>query len=179
MALTDPALSNAISRASQFDPTALGQVYDACYQRVFCYARFRLGDPARAHELCAQTFDQWLEMLKRSRTIDQLDRWLFETARRFIDQEASQASGTNNPNLTGYPEVNSPAMEDQAAWLNLLVRQSLRKLLPDQQHLLALRFGVPLSIEETSRVIGKGIAEVKGNQFEALLSLRGWLEKEA
>ncbi len=180
MATTDLNLIDAIARAGQLDPVALGQVYDAYFPQIFCYVRFRLGVDARAHELSSQVFDHLLETFtKRSKPIDPLDCWLFESARKLVEKDLNQASRPNKTNSTTHIEIDFPPTENQAAWLNLLVRKSLQKLLPEQQHLLALRFGVLLSIEETSRIAGKSIAEVKGIQFEALLSLRDWLEKEA
>ena len=59
----------------------------------------------------------------------------------------------------------------------LEVREAFDQLTSDQQHVLALRFGQELSLEETARIVGKTITAVKALQFRALASLRRLLEK--
>jgi len=58
------------------------------------------------------------------------------------------------------------------------VRTALLKLTPDQQNVLALRFGSGYSLEETANVIGKRVNAVKQLQLRALESLRRHLGEE-
>ena len=54
----------------------------------------------------------------------------------------------------------------------LAVREAIRQLTPEQQHVLALRFSQELSLEETAAVMGKTITAVKVLQFRAVQALR-------
>jgi RNA polymerase sigma-70 factor (ECF subfamily) len=52
------------------------------------------------------------------------------------------------------------------------VQGALAQLTPEQQHVLALRFGQGYSIEETAAILNKNINAVKALQFRALSSLQ-------
>jgi len=49
------------------------------------------------------------------------------------------------------------------------------KLTPEQQHVLALRFGMGYSLEETAEYLGTKSNTVKGLQFRALASLQRYI----
>ena len=52
------------------------------------------------------------------------------------------------------------------------IRQAYTLLTPDQQNVLALRFGDGLSLDETAEVLQKNINAVKALQFRALQALQ-------
>jgi RNA polymerase sigma-70 factor (ECF subfamily) len=52
------------------------------------------------------------------------------------------------------------------------LRAAMSQLTPDQQHVLALRFGEGYSLEETAVVMNKNVNAVKALQFRALASLQ-------
>jgi RNA polymerase sigma-70 factor (ECF subfamily) len=53
-----------------------------------------------------------------------------------------------------------------------LIRRAYAQLTPEQQHVLALRFGQGYSIEETAAYLKKNVNAVKALQFRALASLQ-------
>jgi RNA polymerase sigma-70 factor (ECF subfamily) len=48
----------------------------------------------------------------------------------------------------------------------------MRRLTPDQQNVLTLRFGNGFSLEQTAKIMGKSVNAVKVLQFRATASLR-------
>ena len=52
------------------------------------------------------------------------------------------------------------------------VQAAYTELTPDQQNVLALRFGDGYSLEETARVMQKNVNAVKALQFRALAALQ-------
>jgi RNA polymerase sigma-70 factor (ECF subfamily) len=57
-----------------------------------------------------------------------------------------------------------------------IVRRGLSRLTPDQQHVLALRFGSDCSLVQTAEILGKKPNAVKQLQFRALAALRKQIE---
>jgi RNA polymerase sigma-70 factor (ECF subfamily) len=56
------------------------------------------------------------------------------------------------------------------------VRRAMRRLTAEQQHVLSLRFGSELSLEETAQLMDRSVNAVKALQFRALAGLRRELE---
>jgi RNA polymerase sigma-70 factor (ECF subfamily) len=55
---------------------------------------------------------------------------------------------------------------------NRIVNEAYAKLTPEQQHVLALRFGQGYSLEETAVLMDKKVNAVKALQFRALATLQ-------
>jgi RNA polymerase sigma-70 factor (ECF subfamily) len=174
----DRNFTDVIQQARQLDLTALGQIYDYFFSKLYRYCCFRLGSSDIADEACSEIFSLLLETLHlKPDSIDDLETWLFDTASAVVDSI-----------LMAQPEListNSLIQNDQAkpkddiAWLENLVRSSLNRLVPEQQHLLALRFAGPCSTEETARLMDRNIPEVRSLQSDALSILRRFLEEGA
>ena len=69
-------------------------------------------------------------------------------------------------------EANSLHAEVDLRERNREVRAAYDRLTTEQQHVLALRFGVGLSLEETAAHMKKNANAVKALQFRALASLQ-------
>jgi RNA polymerase sigma-70 factor (ECF subfamily) len=82
-------------------------------------------------------------------------------------QELSEDLHSNSPDLSALAEQN----ERQTA-----VRHALGRLTVEQQHVLSLRFGSELSLEETAQLMDRSANAIKALQFRALTSLRRELE---
>lgn len=55
---------------------------------------------------------------------------------------------------------------------NELVNNAYAQLTPEQQNVLALRFGQGYSLEETANLLNKNVNAVKALQFRALAALQ-------
>jgi RNA polymerase sigma-70 factor, ECF subfamily len=183
LALSDLDLADAVLKARQFDIAALGQIYDHYYPQIYRYVIFRLGDEQASREIIAQVFGRFLETLKKQRkSTDMLHAWLLEEARQLVEDHLPQAARNPIQRLEGNqspPLGDHESLDGDMIWLRNLVCKSLQLLIPEQQHVLAIRFSEPCSPDETARIMGININDVKTIQFEALLSLRRLLEQEA
>jgi len=55
---------------------------------------------------------------------------------------------------------------------NRVVNEAYEQLTPEQQHVLALRFGQGYSLEETAASMNKNVNAIKALQFRALAALQ-------
>ena len=55
---------------------------------------------------------------------------------------------------------------------NASIRAAYSQLTPEQQHVLALRFGDGFSLEETAKVMKKKVNAIKALQFRAMTALQ-------
>ena len=67
--------------------------------------------------------------------------------------------------------TSSPAETSEQLESRRKVRQALARLTPEQQQVIALRFGEGLSLEESAVVMKKSVNTLKQLQFRALASL--------
>ena len=71
------------------------------------------------------------------------------------------------------PDLNpGPASEVDQREQNRSIQNAYLKLTPEQQHVLALRFGQGYSLEETATQLNKNVNAVKALQFRALAALQ-------
>lgn len=69
-------------------------------------------------------------------------------------------------------------MAFEQTWQQELVRNAMKELTPEQQHVLALRFAEERSLDEAARILGKSVTAVKALQFRAVAALRRALEQK-
>lgn len=170
---TNSDLAGVIEQAQRFDLHTLGQVFDVYFPQIYRYSVFRLGDGLATSELCNLVFAHFLEALKQQpKGIGDMQTWLFATTQILVEQRLTQPGAQ-------YPSESAALPGGEAAWLGRLVRASLQRLVPEQQHLLALRFGCAFTLEETARIMHRNVSEVKSMQMETLTAVRLLMEKEA
>lgn len=177
------SLSPEFTRMSQDDlsPTAysLESAYDRFYPEVYRYLNFRLEDDQACEDLASEVFVRLLAVWGRAgRPIQNLRGWLMGTAAHLVADYlrahyrarlAWQVGAWDD--LVAAP---APALETtvDVDWQRQAVRQALRQLTFDQQHVLALRFAETRSFDDIAQVMGKSVGAVKNLQYRALGALR-------
>jgi RNA polymerase sigma-70 factor (ECF subfamily) len=172
---TEPELSRLI----KLEPHSLGWVHDRYYAVVYRYVFFRLGDEQTSEDLTADVFLRLLEALDGGRPPgENLRGWLLGTAAHLVTDSLRRKYARpvedldeQQPSTDMLPEA--AASESVERWA---IRKALQQLTEDQQHVLALRFGDEISLEETARAMGKSVGAVKVLQFRALASLKREVE---
>ncbi|HSR47686.1 MAG TPA: sigma-70 family RNA polymerase sigma factor [Anaerolineales bacterium] len=170
------------SRLASLDPIAIGLLHDQVFPELYRYAFFRLGDPHLAEDLAAEAFVRLLEAAQAGRGPRSSARgWLFGTLRHMVDDHfrdhyRRSSKADPEPDRT---EGSAPAESLEAKEQRMMVRAAFSQLTPDQQDVLALRFGEECSVDETASLMGKNSNAVKALQFRALQALRRALEDEA
>ena len=165
----------ALDGLHKLDPQAIGAIYDRYFPEIYRYVRYRINDDVVAEDLASDVFVRLLEAVKkRQGPQSNLKGWLISTA--------SHAANDHLRRQYRRPtEVLSDAMPDTAASVHTEVdlREQTRtvqlayaQLTAEQQHVLALRFGLGYSLEETADHLKKNTNAVKALQFRALASLQ-------
>jgi len=157
------------------DQQAIGAIYDQYFSEIYRYVLYRIGDPTLAEDIASDVFVRLLEAAQSGRPPQtNLKGWLIGTASHIVtdhlrkkyrrpEEEISESMPDRGPSLT--------AEVDQREQ-NRAVNDAYDQLTPEQQHVLALRFGQGYSLEETAATMNKNVNAVKALQFRALAALQ-------
>jgi len=160
------------------EPQALSKVHDLFFPELYRYALFRLGEEQLAEDLASETFARLISALSRGTGPRRnLRGWLFSTISNMLHDHLR--SKYKLPSISLEQAAQDPALDDPVGKLDATheLRQALRALTPDQQQVIALRFGGAFSLAETAELMGKKVNAVKALQFRALGALRRLLEE--
>lgn len=168
------SLKEGVRRAARGDERAAAELFDHFYPRVFRYARAKLHNDSDAEDVAAETFARVLRGLDKFRWKGAgFEAWLFRIASNLV-VDTVRASGREQPH-----EHVEPADAGEAAETTVLRAHDRAEALalmsvlpPDQQEVLALRFGADLDTHETGRVMRRSVNAVRQLQFRALQRLR-------
>jgi RNA polymerase sigma-70 factor (ECF subfamily) len=169
-----PADADLLTRVRAREPAALAELYDRYAPGVYAYLYRRLGDRPLAEDLTADVFLAALSALEQGRFADvALQAWLYRLAHnRLIDHYRRAQRHPHQPLDEAAPAADDvPALAQQrtqAAW----VRRALQSLTPEQQAIIALRFGEGLSAPAIAAALGKTEQAIRALQHRALAALR-------
>ncbi len=157
-------------------PAALTRIYDLYFTPIYSYLRLRVDDPALAEDLASDVFVRLVEAAGgRAGPRSSLRGWLFEVARnRLKDHYRGSAKVTHTVLGDWLPDFGAGDLESHAVRAASAehVRRAIRRLAPDQQEVLILRFAQNLSLQDTAEIMGKQVNAVKQLQFRATQALR-------
>jgi RNA polymerase sigma-70 factor (ECF subfamily) len=171
-------------RRAKTDASEFLALYERYFTRVFGYVRVRIPDRAGAEDVTSHIFTTALSKLNSFRGRGPFAAWLFKIARNAVRDEqrrtrrptaglsAALADGlaTSEPG----PEELLFARERRAH-----LRRLLSGLRPDQQHLLALRYGAGMSFEELGVILGTRPGTARVRVHRVLEELRRRCPNEA
>lgn len=169
--------------ASQGDAEAFGILYERYAPRIFNYVYYRTGNIHDAEDLTARVFQRALKHIHRytDRGLP-FSAWLYRIAHNLVanwhrDRSHHQEIAIDDlvpmPAAQEHPETMLLRVEEQ----EILLR-AIRRLPPDRQHLLILKFVEELSNAEIGRIMGRSEGAIKSLYHRTLLSLRTYLEEE-
>ncbi|MCS7011614.1 MAG: sigma-70 family RNA polymerase sigma factor [Anaerolineales bacterium] len=174
-----PSDSLLLERARQFDRQALAEIYDLYSPGLYRYAMRLLGDPQLAEECVAETFSRFLHALKDGKgPRDFLQAYLYRVAHNWITdlyrrEPAPETLEETHPDFAPNPET---AAEESLRDDHLL--KAIRRLTPDQQQVILLKFVEEWENEAIARALNKPVGAVKSLQHRALASLQRILNEE-
>jgi len=173
---------DTLTRARRLDTSALSKIHDQYYPEVYRYVRFRVEDEQVCEDITAEVFLRLLDALHKQRgPLQNLRGWLLGTASNVINDHLRKRYARKEESLKDehpMPDKQHPEHYFEETWQLAQVRAAIRKLTPEQQHVLALRFADECSLDETARIMGKSVTAIKALQFRAVASLRRFLEGE-
>jgi len=164
--------------AAREERRAFLALYDRYFERVLGYVRLRIRDASACEDVTSQVFTNALEQLHRFRGDGSFAGWLFGIARNAVyDAQRRPVSAELPDELPGAgPEVDEQLLARER-------RQRLRPLVasldPEQQHLLALRYGADLSFEQIGALLEVPAGTVRVRLHRLLNHLRERYDHDA
>ncbi len=163
-----------LRRARALDQDALGHIHDQYYQPVYRYLSFRVSDPQTAEDLTSEVFTRFLAAIRdRSAPPNTIRGWLFGAAQNVLKEHYRKQKQMNwtelDESIAGRERGPEQQLEDRLGGEQL--RAALAELTPEQQHVLALRFGYGLPIKDVAETVNKSEGSVKMLQARAIGAL--------
>jgi RNA polymerase sigma-70 factor, ECF subfamily len=156
-------------------PTAFDTLYRQHVDRIYNYVYHRVGSVEDAEDLTARTFQLALVNLPAySDRGAPLAAWLYRIAHNLVANWHRDSSRHQTVPFDGLGGA-EPVTEDglvEWAFARETVHAALRKLEPDRQAVLVLKFSEGLSNAEIGLVLGRSEGAVKSLYHRTLLALR-------
>jgi len=161
----------ALVAAALREPRMFLGLYDRYFDRVLGYVRVRIRDDATCEDVTSTVFVTALAQLGRFRGDGSFAGWLFQIARNAV----SDVHRRRPVNLLS-PEVACPEPDVEEQFLARERVAQLRAVVsllgPEQQHLLALRYGAGLGYGEIGAIAGAAPGTVRVRMHRILEELR-------
>jgi RNA polymerase sigma-70 factor (ECF subfamily) len=163
----------ALVAAARAEPRMFLGLYDRYFERVLGYVRVRIRDEATCEDVTSTVFTTALAQLGRFRGHGSFAGWLFQIARNAVRDVQRRPSAECLP-LTLDAASSEPGLEEQllARERAARLREVVCLLEPEQQHLLALRYGADLAFEEIGQIVGASAGTVRVRLHRILHELR-------
>jgi RNA polymerase sigma-70 factor (ECF subfamily) len=163
-----------LARARTLDSEALAQIHEQYFTPIFRYVAFRVGDRDVAEDLTSEVFTRLLHAL-RDHTAPQntLRGWLYGVAARVVSDYHRKQYRAPQVELDEslVSQEADPESLVEASLTQAELRRALSELTAEQQHVLGLRFGYEMPIQEVARALGKTEGAVKQLQARAIAAL--------
>jgi len=166
---------SALHGLRNLDSQSIGAIYDQYFADVYRYVRYRINDDAVAEDIASDVFVRLLEASqKRQGPETNLKGWLIATASNVVNDHLRRRYRRPTEALSdAIPDhASSVHAEVDLREQNRAVLSAYVQLTDDQQHVLALRFNMGYSLEETASHMRKKVNAVKALQFRALAALQ-------
>lgn len=166
---------SALNGLQRLDSQSVSAVYDRYFTEVYRYVRYRVGDDAAAEDIASDVFVRLLEASQKGQGPQtSLKGWLIATASNTVNDHLRRRYRRPTEELSdSMPDAGTSVhSEVDQREQNRVVQSAYAQLTPEQQHVLALRFGQGYSLEETASHMQKKVNAVKALQFRALAALQ-------
>jgi RNA polymerase sigma-70 factor (ECF subfamily) len=176
--------ADVLARASQGDQVAFGELYERYIDRIFNYVYYRTGNTHDAEDLTARVFQRAMNHIHNytDRGVP-FSAWLYRIAHNLVAnwhrdrsrrQEIPIADIPVLPAKGDHPESSLVRTEEQDALLRLI-----RRLPPERQQLLILKFVENLSNAEIGQIMGRSEGAIKSLYHRTLLALRDQIGEQS
>lgn len=172
--------TDLLLRARHFDSQALAEVYDRYSPGLYRYAMRLLGDSALAEDCVSETFSRFLGALRDGKgPRNHLQAYLYRIAHNWITDQFRREPVAEELNEATPARTREP---EEAAALQIQqerLRAALRRLTPDQQQVIALKFLEEWENGQIALALGKPVGAVKSLQHRALAALQKILDGDS
>ncbi|MCL4805162.1 MAG: sigma-70 family RNA polymerase sigma factor [Anaerolineae bacterium] len=163
-----------LRKARAFDKEALALLHDRYYPSIYRYLSFRIADPQTAEDMTSEVFIRFLSAIKdRNAPPNTIRGWLFGAARNVLKEQYRKQRQMNEVELDERVVAGgqSPDQKVVERAEKEALREALADLTPEQQHVLALRFGYGMPIKDVAETVNKSEGSVKMLQARAIAAL--------
>ncbi|MFL6140159.1 MAG: sigma-70 family RNA polymerase sigma factor [Frankiaceae bacterium] len=165
-----------VARAQAGDPEAFGELYDRYVDLVHRYVYYRVGARALAEDLTSETF---LRALRRITSFTWQGRdigaWFVTIARNLIADHYKSGRFRLEVQVADMLDADraqdGPEGEVLDALTSRTLLEAVKRLNPEQQECIVLRFLQGLSVAETALAMGKNEGAIKALQYRAVRTL--------
>ena len=171
-----------LSRARQLDPAALAEIHETYYAAIFRYVAFRVGDRDTAEDLTSEVFTRLLTALRdKHAPQNTLRGWLYGVAARVVSDHHRKAYRAPQVELKEalISADHDPADIVEGRLTQEHLNRALQDLTEEQRHVLSLRFGADMPIQDVARTLGKSEGAIKQLQARAVAALARKLSPQA
>ena len=171
----------SLDRAIRGDHEAFGLLYEQYVERIFNYVYYRTGNQHDAEDLTAKVFFRAMRRIPQYQERGlPVSAWLYRIAHNLVANwhrdrgrrpEISLDEGVASIPHSEHPEATLLKLEEQDHLLHII-----RKLPPERQQLIILKFVEHMSNAEIGQIMGRTEGAVKSLYHRTLLTLRGDME---
>jgi RNA polymerase sigma-70 factor (ECF subfamily) len=157
------------------DASAFLALYERYFPKVQRYVRIRVSDRAACEDITSEVFMAALAGLPAFRGSGSFAAWLFRIAQNAVrgHHRGDRTVQLDEAVLTAIPgEDPGPPEEALRRERRLRLRAVVSGLKPEQQNLLALRYGAELESHEIGEVLGKSAVAVRVALHRTVAELR-------
>jgi RNA polymerase sigma-70 factor (ECF subfamily) len=170
----DASIDELARYAQAGDVEALGRLYDQLVAPIYRYVALRVRRREDAEDLTQQVFERIVGALPRYRSSGRPFRaWAYRIARNAVIDHVRRER-----NHEPLDPLHEPPGEHGPEEISVLgeeireLRAAIRRLTPDQQEAITLRFAAGMSAEEAALVMGRRAGTIRGLTFRAIAALR-------
>jgi RNA polymerase sigma-70 factor (ECF subfamily) len=177
-------INKSVRSAQEGSATAIAELYDYFYGKIYRYIYFKTGNVADAEDLTEDVFIKMMESISSYKLLDvPFSSWLFRIAHNRIVDHYRKISRKPTAPLDNIRNITDDSSEDMENKVDIdisikKVYSAMEKLTNLQQEVLSLRFAAGLSIKETSIAMESNENAVKAVQHAAIANLRKALAQE-
>ncbi|NLE45041.1 MAG: sigma-70 family RNA polymerase sigma factor [Chloroflexi bacterium] len=169
-----------IARAKE-EPEAFGVLYERYVGKIYNYIYYRTTNHHDAEDLTARTFQRALKHMPRY--VDRgapFSAWLYRIAHNVVanwhrDRSRRQFVPLDDVPLTG-PSREDPVVLSEESSQEETLMQAVRRLPPERQQLIILKFVEQMSNAEIGRIMGRTEGAIKSLYHRTLVALREELD---
>ena len=173
---------NVLARASEGDPEAFTYIYEKYVARIYSYVFYRIGSETDAEDITSRVFYRAFGHI--SNYVDKgipFSAWLYRIAHNLVanwhrdNHRRKEVPLEDQIELPAHIDHPERAVE-KSQEMELLLR-GIRRLSPDRQQLLILKFVEDYSNAEIGEIMGKSEGAIKSLYHRALIALRQEMTK--
>ncbi len=169
-------------RASQHDPAAFAQLYNAYVDKIYKYIYYKVGNAPDAEDLCEQVFLKAWEAIGRYTWCGYpFSSWLYKLAHNLVvDHYRTKREALPLSDILS--TADEPIIDPEAA-LNLSLdaaelADAIAQLTGEQRQVISLKFIEGYDNSEIAQMLNKKEGAIRALQYRALRSLQVILEAE-